>query len=440
MPPQNRGMNKQILKLTIPNIITNITVPLLGMVDIAIVGHIGNAAHIGAISLGTTIFNLIYWNFGFLRMGTSGFTAQAYGAKNIDETLRILVRGLVIALGAALLLLVLQVPIAHGAKLLMNNSENLIELTLTYFYVRIWAAPATLGLYVLKGWFIGMQDSRTPMIIAIVLNLVNIGFSLLFVMVFHMDIAGVALGTVLAQYSGLLMAIVFWVVKYGELRHKIHIKESLRWVDMKHFFHVNSDIFLRTLCLVAVFSFIPFISAHSMGDDILAANTLLMQLFTLFSYIMDGFAYAGEALVGKFIGAKDRISLQKVISYLIYWGIGLTVVFTVLYMFCGEWILGLLTNKVEVIAMAMGYMRWTIAIPAAGFAAFLFDGIYIGATASKAMRNMMFVATAAFFVVYYSLAPLMFNNALWIALLTFLLFRGGLMWIYSGKVITVKNR
>lgn len=438
LPPQNRGMNKQILKLTLPNIITNITVPLLGMVDIAIVGHIGNAAHIGAISLGTTIFNLIYWNFGFLRMGTSGFTAQAYGAKNIDETLRILVRGLAIALGAALLLLVLQVPIANGAKLLMNNSESLIDLTLTYFYVRIWAAPATLGLYVMKGWFIGMQDSKTPMIIAIVLNLVNIGFSLLFVMAFHWDIAGVALGTVLAQYSGLLMAIIFWFAKYGELRHKVRIRESLHWKDMKHFFRVNSDIFLRTLCLVAVFSFIPFVSAHSMGDDILAANTLLMQLFTLFSYIMDGFAYAGEALVGKFIGAKDKISLNKVINYLIYWGIGLTAVFTVLYMFYGEWILGLLTNKIEVIALAMGYMRWTIAIPAAGFAAFLFDGIYIGATASKAMRNMMFVATAAFFGVYYALFPTMFNNALWIALLTFLLFRGGLMWIYSGKVITVK--
>ena len=428
-------MNKQILRLTLPNIITNITVPLLGMVDLAIVGHIGNAAHIGAIALGTTIFNLIYWNFGFLRMGTSGLTAQAYGANNTDEQLRILVRGLTIAISAALLLLLLQTPIAALARRLMHRSEHLIALTLTYFYVRIWAAPATLGLYVLKGWFIGMQDSRTPMIIAILLNIVNIVFSLVFVMVFHMDIAGVALGTVLAQYSGLLMAIGCWFYKYGHLRQHINIKESLHWDDMKIFFRLNSDIFLRTLCLVAVFTFIPFISSH-MGDDILAANTLLLQLFTLFSYIMDGFAYAGESLVGRFIGADDEVSLRKVIRYLVYWGCGLTLVFTLLYFLLGEWILRLLTDKIEVIAFTMGFMRWAVLVPIAGFAAFLFDGIYIGATASKAMRNIMFVATAVFFGGYYILTPMMGNNGLWIAFLLFLVFRGGLMWMACSRIIT----
>ena len=430
-----RSMNKQILRLTLPNIITNITVPLLGMVDLAIVGHIGDASHIGAIALGTTIFNLIYWNFGFLRMGTSGLTAQAYGANNTDESLRILVRGITIALSAALLLLLLQTPIAALARRLMHRSEQIIALTLTYFYVRIWAAPATLGLYVLKGWFIGMQDSRTPMVIAILLNIVNILFSLLFVIVFHMDIAGVALGTVLAQYSGLLMAIGCWFYKYGHLRRQINIRESLHWEDMKRFFHLNSDIFLRTLCLVAVFAFIPFISYH-MGDDILAANTLLMQLFTLFSYIMDGFAYAGEALVGRFIGADDEPSLRKVIRYLIYWGCGLTALFTVLYIFYGEWILRILTDKGEVISTAMNYMKWTAAVPIAGFAAFLFDGIYIGATASKAMRNIMFIATAVFFGGYYCLSPSLGNDGLWIAFLLFLVFRGGLMWIACGRVIT----
>lgn len=431
-------MNRQILRLTLPNIITNITVPLLGMVDLAIVGHIGDATHIGAIALGTTIFNLIYWNFGFLRMGTSGLTAQAYGAGNTDETLRILVRGITIALSAALLLIMLQMPIAVVARRLMNRSEHLITLTMSYFYVRIWAAPATLGLYVLKGWFIGMQDSRTPMIIAILLNIVNIFFSLLFVMVFHMDIAGVALGTVLAQYSGLLMAIGCWLYQYGHLRKLIDIRASLRWSDMKHFFHLNRDIFLRTLCLAGVFAFIPFISAH-MGDDILAANTLLMQLFTWFSYIMDGFAYAGEALVGRFIGAEDEPSLRKVIRYLVYWGCGLTAIFTLLYFFCGEWILGIFTDKREVVATAMSYMRWTIAVPVAGFAAFLFDGIYIGATASKAMRNIMFVATAVFFGGYYLLAPVLGNDGLWIAFLLFLVFRGGLMWIACHRVITTQQ-
>jgi MATE family multidrug resistance protein len=427
-------MNRQILRLALPNIITNITVPLLGMVDIAIVGHIGNATHIGAIALGTMIFNLIYWNFGFLRMGTSGLTAQAYGAENWDETMRIMVRGLAIAISAALLLILLQYPIALLCERWINSSEKVMQLALTYFYIRIWAAPATLSLYVLKGWFIGMQNSQTPMWIAIIMNIINIVFSLLFVIVWKMGITGVALGTVLAQYSGLLMAVILWFKQYGHFRSRIDIRGSLHIDEMKRFFKVNGDIFLRTLCLVAVFTFIPAVSA-SMGDKILAANTLLMQLFTLFSYIMDGFAYAGEALVGRYIGAKDEEMLRKSVQYLLRWGMIITLLFTVLYYFWGENLLGILTNDQSVISTAMEYMVWTLLVPITGFSAFLFDGIYIGATASKAMRNIMFVATAAFFLAYYLLEPKLYNNGLWIAFLIFLTLRGGLMWLWNKKVI-----
>lgn len=430
-------MNKQILRLALPNIITNITVPLLGMVDIAIVGHIGNASHIGAIAIGTMIFNLIYWNFGFLRMGTSGFTAQAYGANNLDEALRIMIRGIAIALSAALLLILLQYPIAQVCRHVVKSSPDVMRLALTYFYVRIWAAPATLGLYVFKGWFIGMQNSKLPMWIAIILNIINIVFSLLFVIVWKMGIIGVAFGTVLAQYSGLVMAIVLWFKKYGYLRSRINIKGSLKLAEMRQFFKVNGDIFLRTLCLVAVFSFIPAISA-SMGDSILAANTLLMQLFTLFSYIMDGFAYAGESLVGRYIGAKDKQMLRKSVQYLLRWGIILTGAFTIAYYFWGTDILSILTNDKSVIAEAMNYMLWTILVPITGFSAFLFDGIYIGATASKPMRNIMFLATAGFFAGYYILSPIWGNNGLWISFLIFLSLRGGLMWIWNWKIITVK--
>lgn len=427
-------MNRQILRLALPNIITNITVPLLGMVDIAIVGHIGNATHIGAIALGTMIFNLIYWNFGFLRMGTSGLTAQAYGAEDWDEAMRIMVRGLTIAVSVALLLILLQYPIAKLCELLVHSSEEVMELAILYFYIRIWAAPATLGLYVLKGWFIGMQNSQTPMWIAIIMNIINIVFSLLFVIVWKMGITGVALGTVLAQYSGLLMAVILWFKQYGHFRSRINIRESLHIDEMKRFFKVNGDIFLRTLCLVAVFTFIPAVSA-SMGDKILAANTLLMQLFTLFSYIMDGFAYAGEALVGRYIGAKDEEMLRKSVQYLLRWGMIITLLFTVLYYFWGENLLGILTNDQSVISTAMEYMVWTLLVPITGFSAFLFDGIYIGATASKAMRNIMFVATAAFFLAYYLLEPKLYNNGLWIAFLIFLTLRGGLMWLWNKKVI-----
>lgn len=426
-------MNKEILKLAIPNIITNITVPLLGMVDLAIIGHIGNETYIGAIAIGTMIFNMIYWNFGFLRMGTSGFTAQAYGANDMKQSMTILVRGLSIALIAALLLIILQYPIALLSQLIVKGSDDVIRLALDYFYVRIWAAPATLGLYALKGWYIGMQNSKLPMWIAIFLNILNIAFSLIFVFVFDQGIKGIALGTVLAQYGGLLTAIVFWIAKYRHLTVYFS-KDCLNMKGIGNFFKVNGDIFLRTLCLVVVFTFIPAISA-SMGDRILAANTILMQLFTIFSYIMDGFAYAGESLVGKYIGANNRSSLSKSIKYLLLWGVILTVIFTIVYIFFSENIYSLLTNDRNVIDTAMSYNIWAVLIPICGFAAFLFDGIYIGATASKSMRNAIFIATAAFFIVYYSTNSTLQNNGLWLSFMFFLGLRGLIMGITLKKDI-----
>jgi len=427
-------MNRRILRLALPSIITNITVPLLGMVDVAIVGHIGNASYIAAIALATMVFNLIYWSFGFLRMGTSGLTAQAYGAKDETEYLRILVRAMTIALMIAIVLIALQLPIGFLCKKLIHSSPQTISLTLTYFYIRIWAAPATLGLYSLKGWFIGMQNAKTPMWIAIMLNIVNIVASLICVYVFHLGIAGVAIGTVIAQYCGLLLGIVLWFHHYGYLRHKIRIKESLNLHEMMRFFKINSDIFLRSLCLTGVFTFIPYISAN-MGDEVLAANTLLMQLFTLLSYIMDGFAYAGESLVGRYIGAKDSNSLHTAVRNLLRWGLWLALAFTLLYATCGKWILLILTNDTAVIQTAMKYIVWTVLVPLTGFAAFIYDGIYIGATASKAMRNIIFAATAAFFILYFILYKILGNNGLWISFLIFLTLRGLLMKLAEKKCI-----
>ena len=430
-------MNREILRLALPSIITNITVPLLGMVDVAIVGHIGNASYIAAIALATMVFNLIYWNFGFLRMGTSGLTAQAYGANDKTEYLHVLVRGLTIALAAALMLILFQRPIGYLCEKWIHSSEETLALTLTYFYIRIWAAPANLALYALKGWFIGMQNAKTPMWIAIILNIVNIVCSLVFVFVFHAGIAGVAWGTVIAQYSGLVLAVTLWFVQYGELRHDIRIRESLHWHEMVQFFKINGDIFLRTLCLIAVFTFIPYISAE-MGDEVLAANTLLMQLFTLLSYIMDGFAYAGESLVGRFYGAKDAQSLRLCIRKLLLWGVGLATAFTILYATCGRPLLGILTNDKAVVDKAMEYIIWTVLVPFTGFAAFIYDGIYIGATASKAMRNVMFVATGVFFIAYYALHRSLGNDGLWIAFLLFLTLRGLLMLAWEKRVIRIR--
>ncbi len=441
-------MNKRILGLAIPNIITNITVPLLGMVDLAIVGHL-SMAHLGAIAIGTQIFNLIYWNFGFLRMGTSGFTAQAYGAKDMAEAVRIFVRAITLALVIALLLIVLQWPIAKLSEVIfrVDQEPRILQLALAYFFVRIWAAPATLGLYAVKGWFIGMQNSKLPMWIAIFLNIVNIGCSLLFVLVFHWGIRGVALGTVIAQYSGLAMGLFFVVHQYGHLfKQYIHeqgltysdkvrrlLQDALQWEQMRRFFKVNGDIFLRTVCLATVFTFITAASGR-ISPEILAIDTLLMQFFTIFSYMMDGFAYAGESLVGRYIGAKDPKSLKLSVRLLLFWGLGLTVLFTALYAIEGEHFLRLFSDQPDVIEGAKVYMFWTLIIPVCGFSAFLFDGIFVGATATRTMRNCMFVASAAFFAIYYlgrhlflntlSPDPFVWNNILWSAFMVYLALRG----------------
>ncbi len=443
-------MNKKILQLALPNIITNITVPLLGMVDTAIVGRLSES-HIGAIAIGTQIFNLIYWNFGFLRMGTSGFTAQAYGARRLDEAVRVFIRALAIALAIAAILIILQYPIALLSKYIFNASPTVFSLAFSYFYIRIWAAPATLGLYAVKGWFIGMQNSRLPMWIAIFINCVNILCSLLFVVVFHWDIRGVALGTVIAQYSGLAVGLFFVVTRYGKIftRHiNLHststntnskstnllpfIKETLKWECMRHFFRVNGDIFLRTVCLAAVFTFITSQSGR-ISDEILAVDALLMQFFMLFSYIMDGFAYAGESLVGRYIGARDRRSLVSSVRHLLVWGLALTVAFTAIYSLFGTNILRIFSDKTDIIDAARPYLFWTLILPVCGFAAFLFDGIFVGATASRTMRNSMFISTAAFFALYYLLLHYQFpifspqfdwNNILWLSFMVYLAARG----------------
>ncbi len=426
-------MNRKILKLALPNIITNITVPLLGMVDTSIVGHLSEN-HIGAIAIGTQIFNLIYWNFGFLRMGTSGFTAQAYGSRRLDEAVRVFLRAFAIAIAIAIALIALQYPMALLSEAIFNGSHNVITLALSYFFVRIWAAPATLGLYAIKGWFIGMQNSKLPMWIAIFINVVNIICSLLFVIVFHWDIRGVALGTVIAQYSGLTVGLYFVVFRYGKLFRgrlsRAFLADTLQWSAMRRFFRVNGDIFLRTICLAAVFTFITSESGR-ISDQILAVDALLLQFFTLFSYIMDGFAYAGESLVGRYIGARDRRSLVSAVRHLLGWGMALTLLFTVIYFFGGEDFLRLFSDKQSVIDAARPYLFWVLIVPVCGFAAFLFDGIFVGATASKTMRDSMFVATALFFAIYYLGRQLIdttsqeqVNNMLWLAFMVYLSSRG----------------
>ena len=427
-------INKRILQIAVPSIISNITVPLLGLIDVTIVGHLGSAAYIGAIAVGGMLFNIIYWIFGFLRMGTSGMTSQAYGKHDMDEVIRLLLRSVGVGLLIAIILVALQYPIRKLAFTFIQTTEEVDLLATLYFQICIWGAPAMLGLYGFAGWFIGMQNSRFPMYIAITQNIVNIAASLCFVYLFHMKVAGVALGTLTAQYAGFFMALLLWRRYYGKLKERIAWQEILKKEAMLRFFQVNRDIFLRTLCLVIVTLFFTSAGA-AQGEVVLAVNTLLMQLFTLFSYIMDGFAYSGEALVGKYIGADNRPALHRTVCQLFIWGIGLSTGFTLLYFFGGKAFLSLLTNEVSVIQEAGNYFYWVLAIPLTGFAAFLWDGIFIGATATRQMFYSMLVASGSFFLVYYSLHEWMGNHALWLAFIVYLSLRGIMQAVLSRKIL-----
>ena len=427
-------IDRQILQIALPSIVSNITVPLLGLIDVAIVGHLGSPAYIGAIAVGGMLFNIIYWIFGFLRMGTSGMTSQAYGKRDLPEIVRLLIRSVGIGLAVALCLILLQVPIRQAAFQIIHPTEEVREMATLYFHICIWGAPAMLGLYGLSGWYIGMQNSRIPMYIAITQNIVNIMASLSLVCFFGMKVEGVALGTLIAQYAGFLMGLVLWMNRYGKLKKYIVWKGVLQKEAMIRFFQVNRDIFLRTLCLVAVTLFFTSAGA-SQGEIILAVNTLLMQLFTLFSYVMDGFAYAGEALSGRYIGARNRKAFTDTVRHLFIWGAGLTVLFTLVYASGGNAFLALLTDNRNVITAADTYFYWALAIPAAGIAAFIWDGIFIRATATRGMLLSMAASAVSFFAVYYGFHTVLGNHALWLAFLVYLSMRGAMQTLLSRKVM-----
>lgn len=426
--------NREILQIALPSIVSNITVPLLGLIDVTIVGHLGAASYIGAIAVGGMLFNIIYWIFGFLRMGTGGMTSQAYGRKDDAETMRLLTRSTGVGMSIALSLILLQYPIERIAFTFIDTTPEIERLASLYFRICIWGAPAVLGLYSFTGWFIGMQNSRYPMFIAITQNVVNILASLVLVYGFDMKIEGVAIGTLVAQYAGFFMALGLWFHRYQALRPYAQLACLKDKEAMRRFFQVNRDIFFRTLCLVAVTVFFTSAGA-AQGEVVLAVNTLLMQLFTLFSYIMDGFAYAGEALAGKHIGAENRIALRQMVRQLFVWGIALSLGFTLLYGFGGEGFLGLLTNEESVIQASSTYFYWVLAIPLAGFAAFLYDGIFIGATATSLMLRAMIVASVAFFAIYFGCREAMGNHALWLAFIAYLILRGVVQGFLGRKIL-----
>ncbi|RLD36045.1 MAG: MATE family efflux transporter [Bacteroidetes bacterium] len=428
-------MKNPILRLAIPNILSNITVPLVGIVDLALMGHMDSEIHLNAIAIGGTIFSFIYMSFGFLRMGTTGFIAQAHGSKDGEKLVHIFSRALLVAFSIATVLLVLQLPIGMLSVYLLNAGDEINSLALEYFHIRIFAAPATLALYAIMGWFIGRQDTKTPLFIALLININNVAFNVLFIYAFDMKSSGVAWGTVIAQYIGFTVGMFLIFKRNKELWKKWIWVKVIEGKELKKFFLVNRDIFIRTLLLIITITFFTASSAR-MGKEILAVNTILFQFFLFFTYFIDGFANAAEALVGKHIGENNRYGIKILITKIFTWGFIISLPFAFSYFIFGKQLMLILTNLQNIIDAAGPYIIWIGIMPILSFAAFIWDGVYVGAMAAKAMRNSMLISSLlVFFPLYFILHPILGNHGLWIAFNAFLFSRGLILHLLAKRYI-----
>lgn len=408
-------MNKQVLKLAIPSILANITIPLVGLVDTAIVGHIADATLIGGIAVGTMLFDLLYWNFGFLRVGTSGTTAQAFGRKDDRECASILAQSLIISAFATLLIWAIQWLFVTAALACVPCSPEVAAFARKYFFVRIWAAPATLSLMALKGWFIGMQDTVSPMACDIVVNIVNMTASYILAVYTSLGAIGVAYGTLVAQFTGLLLVAIILFTKYKSYLLIFQSSNLQIFDSLSRLLRLNTNLFIRSFCFMVVYVGFTAI-AGSYGDIQLALSSILMKLFMLFSYFVDGFAYAGEALVGKAIGeGADSKSLSRIVRILFNWSIGVGVLFTLVYAFWGADFVRLMTDDENVLEALPPMLGWLITMPVVSTLAFMWDGIYVGATAGKDIRNAMIWAAVGFVIAYAMLYRFCGIQALYIA-------------------------
>lgn len=418
-----RATHKQVLALAIPMVLSNITVPLLGLVDAAVIGHLEHAWYLGGVALGGSMISVVFWLLGFLRMSTTGLTAQAHGANDKKNLALILIQGLLMAWGFAALFLVLHSEVAEWIFSFSDASAEVKMYGLDYFSVRAWSAPAALANFVLLGWLLGTQDARSPMWMVLITNIMNIVLDILFVIGFGWNVKGAALASVFADYSGMIFALwCVWRVWHREHLPALHTFGAKCAQGMGKFIRLNRDIFLRSLCLQAVFSFMAFQGA-SFGDDIVAANAVLMSFMMIISYGMDGFAYAMEAQVGKAVGANDRRDLQVSIIGSTFWGVVICVLLTLVFWCARSEMIALITTIPKVHQQALIYWPWLVAMPLISMWCFLLDGIFVGATKGKEMRNGMFVATACFFALFV-LWSSWGNHALWLAMLSFMAIRG----------------
>ena len=410
-------INREVVRLAVPSILANITVPLVGLVDTAVSGHLGDASLIGGIAIGTMLFDLLYWNMGFLRVGTGGITAQAYGRSDRKAAIGTFSQGIATALAVSLLLLVLQWGFVELMLRLVPCSPEVGQVARQYFYIRIWAAPATLSLFVFKGWFIGMQNTVFPMITDLWVNLANMLASWLLSFYTPLGIKGIAYGTLIAQWTGLLLAFLLMRSRYRDLLQSTTILHSMKWKYFKRFFSVNSQLFVRSLMMLVVYEGFTILAAR-FGDVELAVSSVLMHLFMLFSYFVDGFAYAGEAMTGRFIGERNAPALRQTVKYVFLWGAVIGLLFTLLYAVFPRTVIGLLTDNAKVITASEPYIPWLLLMPLLSCAAFIWDGIYIGATAARQLMLCMIWAAALFLATFFLCEPHFGPQALYIAYFT----------------------
>ncbi len=430
-------MNKEILRLAIPNILSNISVPLLSTVDTALMGRMSDL-HIGAVGVGAMIFNFVYWNFGFLRMGTTGLTAQAYGRDDQAAIGLTLGRAFTVVLVVAFVLMLLQGPIGNLGIQLMQMEGEQASLVAEYFFVRIWAAPATLGLFAVMGWFFGMQNAVLPLLLTVLSNIINIGLSYYFVIELGWGVSGVAWGTVWAQYAGLFIALLLLFGRYRHYLQALRLKAVLQWEALRAFLVLNRDIFIRTLLLTLAFAlFYSFSSGQ--GKLILAVNVILLQFVNWMSYGVDGFAFAAESLVGKYAGRGGETDTRRAIRIAFGWGMGMAGGISLLYLLAGESLLRIFTNQADVLQAARPYLLWMVIFPVLSTPCYIWDGLFIGLTASKAMRNCMILAFMVFLATYFGLGRSWGNHGLWLTLTVFMLARAGFQqWAFAREGVEIR--
>ena len=426
-------INKQIYRLALPNIISNLSIPLLGAVDTALMGRLESEHYLGAVGIGGVIFSFIYWGFGFLRMATTGLTAQAFGENDTPECGRLLLRAIYLGIASSVLLFSFQWQFADVSFYLVNASLEVEHLARVYFHIRIYAAPATLCLHAFHGVFLGLQNARYPMLLAIVVNLVNIVLNLVFVWILGMKVAGVALATVLAQYIGLFLAILLFYGSYRNILTTWNLREILALSKLKRFLSISSDIFIRTLCLVFSHAYFTAKSA-ALSDTFLAINTILLQYVNLLSYAIDGFAFAAESMIGKYKGAQDMPNLKRTTRQIFSWAFLFGSVIMLIFVVFGERMLYLFTNQMPLVEQAKPYLLWIIVAPVVNVAAYIWDGIYLGATASRALRNSAIVSTLLYLSAVYLLMPFG-NHGLWGALTVLLVARGISLTVLAPKYL-----